>query len=432
MLNSKVAKNAGWIIMCRIVQSILNLVVTMMMARMMGPSGYGLISYAASVVAFVAPLMKLGINAVLVQFLVKEPERDGEIVGTSCALCSVSALLSMLGVSAFVAISTPGEPETLIVCALYSLILIFQALEMVHYWFQAKLLSKYTSITMLAAYFIVSVYKLVLLLTGCNIYWFAVAQAIDYAIIAVALFIIYKRLGGGKLRFSWDMAKRLLSKSRYYIVSGLMVTVFAQTDKIMIKLMMGDAFTGYYSTAVACAGMTGFVFTAIIDSARPSILKAHGEDNAAFEKNVSRLYSVMIYLSLLQSVFMTVFADLIIGILYGAEYAASVLPLRIIVWYTTFSHLGPVRNIWILAEEKQKYLWIINLSGALCNVALNLVFIPAWGVEGAAAASLITQIVANVVTGFVIRPIRRNNILMLKSLNPRLLIDLVKGELKKK
>ena len=426
LLKNKIARNAGWIILCRIIQAVLNLVVTMMTARLMGPSNYGLINYAASVVAFAVPVMQLGLDSILVQLFVTEPDRDGEIVGTSYVLCSVSALLSMLGVAAFVAVSTPGETETLVVCVLYSLILIFQAFELVQYWFQAKYLSKYTSIAMLAAYFVVAVYKIVLLLLGCSIYWFAIAQAIDYLIIAVALFVIFKRLGGGKLRFSRERARSMLSKSRYYIVSSMMVTVFAQTDKIMLKLMLGDEATGYYSTAAVCAGMTAFVFAAIIDSARPAILGSYGKDTADFEKNVSRLYSVIIYLSLLQCVGMTVFADLIIGILYGSEYTLSILPLRIIVWYTTFSYLGAVRNVWILAESRQKYLWIINLSGALCNVALNFALIPLWGVPGAAVASLITQIITNVFTGFIIKPIRKNNILMLRGLNPKLIVEMIK------
>ena len=59
-----------------------------------------------------------------------------------------------------------------------------------------------------------------------------------------------------------------------------------------------------------------------------------------------------------------------------------------------FSYLGSVRNVWMLAENKQKYLWIINLSGALGNVILNLILIPIMGVNGAAVASLCTQIFA--------------------------------------
>ena len=80
--------------------------------------------------------------------------------------------------------------------------------------------------------------------------------------------------------------------------------------------------------------------------------------------------------------------------------------------------MGSVRNIWILAEEKHKYLWIINMSGALGNIALNLALIPIWGVQGAAIASLVTQIFTNFIIGFIMPPIRDFNKLMLKGLNP--------------
>jgi O-antigen/teichoic acid export membrane protein len=223
----------------------------------------------------------------------------------------------------------------------------------------------------------------------------------------------------------------MLAKSRYYIVSNMMITIFAQTDRIMLKLMIDDAAAGYYSAAVTCAGITGFVFSAIIDSMRPMIFESKKTDNLAFEKNVSRLYSVIIYLSLAQSIVMTLFAPLIVNILYGAEYQNTIGILQVLVWYTTFSYMGAVRNIWILAEDKQRYLWIINLSGALTNVVLNSILIPLLGGIGAAVASVITQVFTNVVIGFVIKPIIHNNKLILKGCNPLLLKEMLKTILSK-
>lgn len=427
LINNKVFKNASWIIFCKIVQAVLNLVVTMLSARYLGPSGYGLINYAASVVAFVTPIMQLGLNSILVQEIVNTPEKEGEILGTSLLMSFCTSFLTIGGVVAFVAIANHGERETIIVCALYSILLIFQSLELVQYWFQAKLKSKYPAIVMLVAYVIVSAYKITLLVTGKNIYWFALSQAIDYLVISSLLLIVYARLGTQHLSISWEHAKRLFAKSRYYIVSSLMVTIFAQTDRVMLKLMVNDAATGYYSAAVSCAGMTSFIFTAIIDSARPSIFEGKKIGQEIFERNIIRLYSVIIYFALLQCVFITAFAKIIINILYGNDYASSVDALRLIVWYTTFSYIGSVRNIWILAEGKQKLLWILNLSGALLNVVLNYILIPVWGIMGASFASLITQFFTNVLMGFIIKPIRRNNALMGKGLNPKYLIEVIKG-----
>lgn len=72
ILKNKVIQNASWIILCKIVQAVLNLVVTMLTARYLGPSNYGLISYAASLVAFAVPVMELGLRNTLVQEFVKD------------------------------------------------------------------------------------------------------------------------------------------------------------------------------------------------------------------------------------------------------------------------------------------------------------------------------------------------------------------------
>lgn len=431
MIKNKIVKNAGWIIGCKIVQSVLALIVSMLTARFLGPSGFGVINYAASVVAFAVPIMQLGVNAVLVQEIVTDPKREGEAIGSAVTMCFTSSLLCILGVVAFASIVNAGERETIIVCGLYSLILIAQAFEMIQYWFQAKYLSKYTSVIMLIAYALVTAYKIFLLISKKSVYWFAISYAIDYSIIAIGLFIVYKKLGTQKLRFSFDMAKHLFSKGKYYIVSSMMVTIFAQTDKVMLKLMMGDEFVGYYSAAVTCAGMTSFVFTAIIDSMRPMIFESKKTDNSAFEKNVSRLYCLIIYLSLAQSVVMTLFAPLIVNILYGVEYQSSIGTLQILVWYTTFSYMGAVRDIWILGENKQRYLWILNLGGATVNIALNFALIPIMGVNGAALASLITQAFTNIVMNVIVWPLRHNNKLVLQGLNPMLVLKLLNRGKKK-
>ena len=426
MNGRKIAQNAIWIILCRIVQSIISLVIGMMSARYLGPSNYGVINYAASIVAFAVPIMYLGINNILVQEIINNPDDEGKIIGTSVTLSFFSAIACIAGVFAFTSIVNAGETETIVVCLLYSLLMLFQSVDLIQYWFQAKLISKYASVASLIAYICVAVYRLYLLFSRKSVYMFALSQMIDFLVIAAILYIVYSKLNGPKFEFSLGTAKRIFSKSRYYIVSSLMVTIFAQTDKIMLKLMLSEEAVGYYSAAVTCAGITAFVFAAIIDSFRPAIFETKKQDKEIYETNISRLYSIILYLSLFQSLFMAIFSNEIIYILYGSQYAPASSALQIIVWYTTFAYLGSVRNIWILAESKHKYLWIINLAGALANILLNYICRPCWGINGAAFASLITQIFTNVIIGYIIRPISYNNKLMLKGLHLKYLYSFLK------
>jgi len=422
MKGSKVINNAKWIIACKLAQSVLQLVVGMICARYMGPSNYGLINYAASIVAFAIPIMRLGFDATLVREYVQSPNQENEITGTSIVLNLISGAMCTVAVVGFSAVSNVNDRVTVVVCGLYSLSLIFAAAEMIQYWFQYKLMSKYSSVVMLCVYFVVSAYKIILLITQSSVYWFAVTHSIEYGLIAICLFIVYYQKGG-RPHFSWTLGKRMLKNSKHYILAALMLVIIQNTDHIMLTMMTNKAENGFYSAAITAAGVFQFVYTAIVDSYRPIILEYKKTNSGEYEHNLTSLYSLVLYMSLIQSIVFTLFGNVIISILYGGEYEAAVPVFRILVWYLAFAIMGTVRNVWILAEQRQKYLWVINLSGAMFNIVLNSVLIRYMGACGAALASLLTQIFANFILGFIMKPLRENNRIILRSLSPKFAIS---------
>ena len=427
----KILKNVSWIVGCRIIQAIFNLVVGMLTARYLGPSNYGLITYAASIVSFMTPLMRLGLNSILVQELTTDEKNEAKILGTTLGMTIPSGLLSALMVIGFVSVINKGEPVTIIVCAISSVSLIFQAAEMITYWYQAHLLAKYPSIAMICGYVVICIYKIYLLVTGKSVYWFAASNAIDHLVIGLILIILYLSIGKHKLQFSLHIAKKLFGKSKYYIVSGMMITVLQQTNKLMLKNMIGDQVTGYYSAAVACAGIFGFVYAAFVDSMRPEIFRSQKISNEKYEHSISCTYAIIFYVSLLQCVFTTVLARPVILLLYGEEYLPAVPLLRVVVWYITYAYFGTIRGIWILAEQQYKLVIGIDIFGALVNVALNAILIPFWGAIGAAIASVITQFVLNFALGFIFKSLQKNALLMLRGLSPIFAIKQVRVLLSK-
>ncbi len=423
LLKNKVLKNASWIIICKVMQSVLNLVIGMITARYLGPSNYGLINYAASIAAFFLPLMRLGLTSTLVQEFVSRPEDEGKVLGTSLIMNIVSGILSVVGICSFCMVAHAGEKETVLVCVLYSFTLLFQAAEMTQYWFQAKFLSKYPSVISLVAYAVMSAYKIYVLAAEKSIYWFAITHVIESLIIAVLLLILYCRVATQKLGFSFSLAREMLSKSKYYIISGLAVIILQYTDKFMLKNMISDEVTGFYSAAVTCAGVTGFVYAAIIDSMRPQALKQKQVSTEKFEEHISLLYSVIFYLSLAQCLVTTVFAKPIIFLLYGEAYLPAVPVLQVAGWVVTYAYMGTVLSVWILGEHKDSSIVLLGIFGAGSNIILNLVFIPWLGAVGAAIASLISQFLKNIVYCFLVKSLRRNVVLMLRGINPKFVCE---------
>lgn len=421
----KVASNAKWIILCRVAQSLLQLLIGMLSARYLGPANYGLINYAKSVVAFAVPFTQLGLNATLVRELIDDPEKEGQILGTSLLMSFLSSLLCIGTVWVFVSIANRGEAQTIVVCLLYSLSMMFQAIELIQYWFHSKLQSKYPSMMMLAAYVVVSVYKIFLLIAQKNIYWFAVVYSVEYGVVGMSLLFLFQRQSPQALSISGQIARRLLRNSYPYIFSSLMVTLFQNTDHVMLKMISGDTENGYYSAAITSATVCSFVYAAIIDSMRPVILSSKKAGDEEYGKHVSTLYCIIIYLALAQGLAFTLLAKPIVMILYGPEYLQTVPVIQILVWYVSFSQMGRIRNIWILTEGKQRILWKINLAGALLNIAINALLIPYFGAFGAAFASLITQVFTNFFLGFMVKELRANNQMLLTGIDPRFMMKVI-------
>ena len=416
-LKNKVVKNAGWLIGGRVVQMLISFVVSTLTARYLGPSNYGIINYAAAYTAFFTAFCTLGINSILVKDFVDKPQDAGLTIGTTLVLRAISSVFSAITIILIVCFVDRGEPTTILVVALCSIGPIFHIFETFNFWFQAQLKSKITAIAVFCAYIVTALYRVILLITGRSVVWFAFAASVDYICFAVFLFIAYKRNNGLPLRFSWDCAKNLLGRSYHFILSGLMVAVYGYTDKIMLKHMLGESDVGMYSIATTLCTMWCFVLTAIIDSVYPSIMEANNKkDEELFNKKNRQLYAIVFYVSVLVSIMFIIFAPLVIKILYGKAYIGSVNPLRIITWYTAFSYLGVARNAWIVCKGCQKYLKYIYALAAACNVVLNIIFIPVWGASGAAVASLISQILTSIVLPLFVRPLRENSILILEAI----------------
>lgn len=419
LLKSRETRNASWIIGGRVAQMLLSLIVGVLTARFLGPGNYGLINYGNAYVAFFTALCNLGLNSVIIKDFVDHPDEQGEAIGSALLMRLISSILSAVLIVSVVSIIDKDEPLTIAVVSLCSIGSVFHIFETFNFWFQNQYKSKITSIASLCAYIISAGYKIVLLILGKDVRWFAFATSIDYIVVAVFLWLAYKRYHGPKIKFSLQKSKFLLSVSYNYILSSIMVALYGQTDKLMLKQMLDENTVGYYATATAICAMWTFVLQAIIDSLYPSILRLKNENQAAYERKNRQLYAIVFYVSCLVSIGFVILGKPIVYILYGEAYLPSVPVLQMVTWYTAFSYLGVARNAWIVSEGKQKYLKYMYGCAAVMNVVLNAVFIPNMGAVGAALASLITQIFTSIVLPMFFREMRPNAKLMIDAIGFR-------------
>ena len=413
-IKKRFAKNASWIVIGRVFQLVLTFVTTMLVARYLGPEKYGTITYTYSYVALFLPLCTLGMNDIVVKELLDNKDKNNEILGSIFVLRFISSLLS-IGFIYIVIRLLNNNPVFTYIAFLQSLSLVFQIFDSIIYFYQSRLLAKKTGIIFVIAYLLTAVFRIIGLAIKKDTAWFAFAVSLDYLVVSALLLIRYF-IDGNRLTFSINTCKKLLKRSSHYIFSGLMIVIYSKADNIILGNMIDETTVGYYSAATTLCNAWPFLLTAIIDSASPIIIDTYKENKKEYEKKIKQLYASVFYIALVVAVLTTLLSKVIVSILYGQNYMATVTPLRIVCWSTIFASLGVARASWMQCENKLKYEATLSFLGAITNVILNIVLIKHYGIIGAAFALLLTQFITNIVYVYLIKETRPNAKLILNAI----------------
>ena len=262
---TKFLTNTGWLVFDKVFHMALSLVITGMTSRYLGVEKYGYLSYGLAFIDIFTIICKLGIDGIIVNELVKQREKNGEILGTTIVLRLISSLLSLVLTAIFVWVLNPGEAVILAITMIQSVSLVFVALDTLDFYFQSQLQSKYVALARSISYPLVCLLRLVLVFMKAQVAWFAWATVLDAVTIGIVLvFFYYKSIGIEKtecfkLKCSFSMAKYLLSHSYHFIAVSLLVTIYTQMDKLMVGGLSTQTQVGLYSAGMLFANLWIFL-----------------------------------------------------------------------------------------------------------------------------------------------------------------------------
>lgn len=400
-------KNLSWIFFGNIVHAVFQFALNILCARWFGSEDYGLINYSASLIAFFTAVGTLGFNGVITKFFAQNEKNAGKYIGTAIATRVVFSLFSIviLQIIAFSDRESDARLQTIVFCQ--SLQILFGTGDLFIYWYRFKGRAKVEAVNRLVAFFIAAIWRIIAILFCHDLVWYVLGVSFETCFFVLFLFRFYKKeYIKLKLTYCKPILKEMLHLSYPFILSAVLVTVYGQTDKIMLKNMVNMYSVGLYSVSLTLAGAISIIPSALIEGFRPDIMVFKIQNPTAYRRRLQQLYGLVFWLCILYCVAITILAKPIIDILYGAEYMGAVSSLSIITWYTSFSYFGSVNNLYMVAENKTVWIQVFTLIGAIGNVLLNFILIPRYGIEGAAVASLLTQFIANYLLLYAVKPMR--------------------------
>jgi PST family polysaccharide transporter len=416
----KIIANTGWLFADRILRMGVGLFVGVWVARYLGVQQFGVFNYATAFVALFSTLSTLGLDAIVVRSIVREPEKRAEILGTAFWLKLFGGVTAIiLAVSSIIAVRHDDQ-LTISLVAILSSVGIFQAFDTIDLWFQSQVQSKYTVIAKNTAFVITALVKVALISFHAPLIAFAWAGLGEVSLGAIGLIISYRVRGYSPWLWPWSspLAKTLLKESWPLILSGLTIMIYMRIDQIMLGQMVGDKAVGLYSAATRISEVWYFIPMAMASSVSPAIYAAKEVSESLYYRRIEQFLRLLSWLSIVVAVPMSFLSGTIITILFGKSYEASAYILAIHIWASLFVFMGVGTSSWFIAEGLTQFALRRTIIGAIINVFLNIFLIPAYGGVGAAIATVISQAFASFLSNATHPKTRKIFNIQVKSLIP--------------
>lgn len=388
--------NMGWLFFDKFVRMGSGLFVGAWIARYLGPEQFGLFNFSIAFAALFGVAATLGLDGIVVRELVKDRSRQNEILGSAFVLKLGGSAITLISALVVAKLMQGRNPLMLWLVGLASAAYIFQSLNVIDFYFQSEVQSKYTVYASNAAFGLMTILKVILVLIRANLLAFAWAT-LGEAMLTGAFLTIAYRHNHHKIRewrYDAGMALELMKESWPLLFAGIAVMLYMRLDVVMLQQMVGDREVGIYAAATRISEVWYFLPMVIVSSVSPSIINCHRLSPSLYIRRMRRLYFLMTWLAVCLSLPISLFSGWIVKLLYGHQFEASGPVLAVHLWASVAAFLGVASSQHLLVENLQRISFYRTLIGAACNIILNLVLIPRLGAMGAAIATVVSYSLA--------------------------------------
>ena len=387
--------------------------------RYLGPEQFGLLSFAIAFTGMFGAFAALGLQGIVVRDIVRNPNCAPETLGTTAILQLIVGVAAYLIVLVAIVYLRPDDSIARTIVAILGSTMLLKASEISVYWFESKVLSKYNVWVQNGVFLVFATVKVILILEQASLIAFVWITLVEAVVLATILLGVVSKYGLllTKLRVSIKRAKSLLKDSWPLLLSGISITIYMKIDQIMLGYMIGDEAVGIYSVACRISEVWYFIPGAFVASTFPAILEAKKRSDKQYYLRLQKLYDLMVVISLIVMLPMVFLSIHIVTLLFGEAYRDAGIILSFHIWGTIFVSLGLASGAWFTAENRQVLILQRTASGAVLNVALNLLLIPNFGAIGAAIATVASQAVSTLLFDGLQIETRRIFFMKLKAMN---------------
>ena len=374
----------------RMVTLALSVLTTYLLTRHLGVSGYGVYVTVTVYVPFFALFFDGGLGTFVVRSLSTgraRPDLFREALGLRLVL-AVPVTLFAFGLAVLVYRGGDDATTRNAIAIGLPIILFATVASATTVLFQARMEMDRVALAEIAGQLVAVSLIVVFVIGGVSIYPVIAAAVAGTLVNMAVLLSLAARIDSVRPLFVPRRWAALLRQALPLGLALMIATVYFRADAVLLSILKGPHAVGIYGVAYrlleAVVAFPGFFYVSIF----PLLSRAAAQRDLEGLRDVTQRAFDVLVLAAVPVVFGTVaLAPQIVHALAGNSYDAAVTPLRVVIVGAGLMFVNGLFTFVLIAVDRQVTLLWASLTALIFNVVLNLVLIPPYSYNAAAAVA---------------------------------------------
>jgi O-antigen/teichoic acid export membrane protein len=380
-------------IVVRILNLALGVVVTALVVRALGSTGFGQWSTIFVVLTLVGYFANFGMEAVALREAARDPDRENEWIGAAMLVRLI--LVGPVLVLSVLAILVIQRSQQMLIAGLILVATMpfgggVGPLGLI---FRLRVDNRVPMLVMTLRSVLWGGAVAIIFWRGAGMVPLAIAMSATNAVGLVVQSVFAVRLVDRVPRPSRARVGTLLREAVPVGLSGALIIAYARIDQLIVFELVSSKAAGLYGSVYNLVDQSHFIPISILSTLYPVISASWPANRPRLLRTVRLTTELMAITSLGALAFTCVAATPVVTALFGHAFAPAASALPVLFAAFVFICFGYVNGNLLVVMGQQKRLLRISLLALVVNVAGNLIFVPIFGFIAAAVMTLVTEVV---------------------------------------
>lgn len=386
-------KNSFWLLMAEFVNKVMMFSLTIIFARYLGAEGYGQLAFSMNLTGLFVILADFGLSTLAIKEIARNKHIAKKYLDNIAVLKLFLSLLTIFGLCFITTLLGKPFSVELMVYLLGGYVLISSASEFISSVFRAYEKMEYVALSIIIRGVTLFILGFIFVFLDFGIYYIILAYILG-ALFSL-FFLVYtvrKIIFKFSFEFDFHFILGVLKRSSPFALSMAFASIYLSIDSILISHYIGDIELGYYSLGYSLT-IVFYIIPSILSNVYLPRFSIYFKSDKIKLKSLFRLLLTKLCIIIIPLLFFLYFlSPYIFLFFYGPEFNNSIIVFQVLLLALLFKFFSFPYAFLLVAGEKQNIRVAIQGFSAFFNLVTNIIFIPRYGILGAAGTTIASEL----------------------------------------